>query len=471
MITNKTFDEIVLGESASTQNILTKKDIDLFGMMSGDMNPTHFSDEYAAMLLERHKVVGHSMWGGALISGLLGSRLPGPGTVYKTQTFEFHNATELGDTLTTTVTVTDKRAEDTTIVLDCMVRNQRDELVVSGVARVKAPTTKPTEAGSPYATMEIRETESFNQLIDMVKDWHPIPTAICHPCSEDALLGAIEAARLNLIEPILVGPRQRIEALADSLNLVLSPYRLVDTLHSHESAQKAVALCRDNEAQSLMKGSLHTDELLRAVADKEKGLRTGIRFSHVFIMDVPTYPRPLFITDAAINILPTLEEKVDILNNVIRLAHSLGNPMPKVAILSAVETVTQKIPATIDAAALCKMTDRGQITGAIIDGPLAFDNAISKEAARIKGITSPVAGEADIFLVPDLEAGNMLAKQLTYLTESDSAGLVMGAKVPIILTSRADSAESRLASCAVAVAYSYWQKEGALKKSTLYSPP
>ena len=468
MITNKTFDEISIGDRAAMQSTLTKRDIDLFGMLSGDMNPTHFSDEYAKMLLERHKVVGHSMWGGALISGLLGSKLPGPGTVYQAQTFEFHNPTELGDTLTATVTVTGKIAHDETIVLDCLVRNQRNELIVSGEARVKAPSRKPVDAGSPYLTMEIHETESFNQLIAMVKDWEPLPTAVCHPCSEDALLGAIEAARLNLIKPILVGPRQRLESLALSLNIDITPYRLIDTRHSHESAEKAVAICRLGEAEALMKGSLHTDELLREVASKERGLRTEARFSHVFIMDVPTYPRPLFITDAAVNILPTLEEKVDILNNAIRLAHALGNPEPKVAILSAVETVNQKIPATIDAAALCKMADRGQITGAIIDGPLAFDNAISKEAARIKGINSPVAGLADIFLVPDLEAGNILAKQLAYLANSDSAGLVMGAKVPIILTSRADSTESRLASCAVAVAYANWQKEGQLKKSTLY---
>ncbi|KJS03174.1 MAG: bifunctional enoyl-CoA hydratase/phosphate acetyltransferase [Desulfobulbaceae bacterium BRH_c16a] len=469
MITNKTFNEIAIGDCASLRSTLTKRDIDRFGMLSGDMNPTHFSDEYAQMLLLRNKAVGHSMWGAALISGLLGSTLPGPGTVYQAQTFQFHNPTEIGDTLTATVTVTGKIAENQIIVLDCQVRNQRGDLIVSGEAKVTAPIRKPTDIGSPYATMEIRETETFNQLLAMVREWDPIPTAVCHPCSEDALLGAVDAARQNLIVPILVGPRQRILSLALALNIDISPYRLLDTLHSHESAEKAVALCRLGEAGALMKGSLHTDELLREIANKERGLRTASRFSHVFIMDVPTYPRPLFITDAAVNILPSLEDKVDILNNVIRLAHALGNPEPKVAILSAVETVNQKIPATIDAAALCKMADRGQITGAIIDGPLAFDNAISKEAARIKGIRSPVAGVADICLVPDLEAGNILAKQLTYLADADSAGLVMGAKVPIILTSRADSAESRLASCAVAVAYAYWQKGELVKNSTLYS--
>jgi phosphate acetyltransferase len=247
--------------------------------------------------------------------------------------------------------------------------------------------------------------------------------------------------------------------LAESLNLDISSYRLVNALHSHDSATKAVALCRSGEAEALMKGSLHTDELMSAVVPSATGLRTERRISHIFAMDVPTYPRPLFITDAAINIYPTLEDKVDILKNAIQLAHALNIPQPKVAILSAMETVNPKIPGTIEAAALCKMADRGQITGAVIDGPLAFDNAISKEAALIKGIHSPVAGEADILLVPNMEAGNMLAKQLTYLGKADSAGIVLGAKVPIILTSRADSAEARMASCAVAAAFAHWLRE------------
>ncbi len=466
MITNKTFDEIQIGDTARMQRTLTKQDIDVFGLLSGDMNPTHFSDEYAQMLLERHKLVGHSMWGGALISSLLGNDLPGPGTVYQSQNFEFHNAVELGDTLTITVTAKSKNAADGSVLFDCLAVNQRDEKVITGVAKVKAPTKKPTDAGSPYATMQLRHKTAFKRLIDHVKDWEPIPTAVCHPCSKEALEGAIDAAKANLIDPILVGPEAKIRALAESLNLDISPYRLVDTLHSHDSAAKAVALCRSGEAEALMKGSLHTDELMSAVVPSATGLRTERRISHVFAMDVPTYPRPLFITDAAINIYPTLEDKVDILKNAIQLAHALNIPQPKVAILSAVETVNPKIPATIEAAALCKMADRGQIEGAIIDGPLAFDNAISKEAALIKGIHSPVAGEADILLVPDLEAGNMLAKQLTYLGRADSAGIVLGARVPIILTSRADSAEARLASCAVAVAFAHWLRgDQHIKKS------
>ena len=278
----------------------------------------------------------------------------------------------------------------------------------------------------------------------------PIPTAVVHPCEKTALTGAIEAGEEGLIIPILVGPAAKIESVAESAGIDLRGVQIVDTPHSQASASKAVELVREGRAELLMKGSLHTDELLGAVVARETGLRTGRRISHVFIMDVPTYHKVLIVTDEAINISPTLEDKADICQNAIDLAISLGLSRPKVAILAAVETVTSKMPATIDAAALCKMADRGQIKGGILDGPLAFDNAISKQAAEIKGIRSDVAGDPDILLVPDLEAGNMLAKQLSFLANADSAGLVLGARVPIILTSRADSIRSRIASCAVA---------------------
>jgi phosphotransacetylase len=279
----------------------------------------------------------------------------------------------------------------------------------------------------------------------------PIPTAVAHPCEESALSGAIEAAQLGLITPILVGPRARIEAIAKSARIDISGFEIVDAPHSNASAAKAVELLREARAELLMKGSLHTDELMAAVVSREGGLRTGRRISHVFVMDVPTYHKVLMITDGAINIAPTLEDKVDICQNAIDLALSLGVKTPKVAILAAVETVNSKMPATLDAAALCKMADRGQIKGGLVDGPLAFDNAISKEAAVTKGIASEVAGDPDILLAPDLEAGNILAKQLSFLANADSAGLVLGARVPIILTSRADSVRSRIASCGVAM--------------------
>jgi phosphate acetyltransferase len=294
-------------------------------------------------------------------------------------------------------------------------------------------------------------TGKYELLLRRCTGIEPVPTAVAHPCEASALRGALEAAEKGLIRPILVGPVGKIEEIARSADLALQGMDIVDAPHSHASAAKAVEIVREGRAELLMKGSLHTDELLGAVVARDTGLRSGRRLSHVFIMDVPTYHKVLMVTDAAINIAPTLEDKVDICQNAIDLAISLGMTQPKVAILAAVETVTSKMPATIDAAALCKMAERGQITGGILDGPLAFDNAVSKAAAETKGIKSEVAGDPDILLAPDLEAGNILAKQLTFLANADSAGLVLGARVPIILTSRADTVRSRIASCAVAV--------------------
>jgi phosphotransacetylase len=293
-------------------------------------------------------------------------------------------------------------------------------------------------------------TGKYEQLLERCRSLTPVPTAVAHPCEETALEGALDAAAKGLIVPILVGPEAKIREVAARSRLDLGNTRIVDAAHSHESAAKAVALVRAAEAEVLMKGSLHTDELLGAVVARETGLRTGRRISHVFIMDVPTYHKVLVITDAAINIAPTLEDKVDICQNAIDLARSFGVERPKVAILAAVEVVNSRMPATLDAAALCKMAERGQIKGGILDGPLAFDNAISRDSAKIKGIVSEVAGDPDILLAPDLEAGNMMAKQLSFLANADSAGLVLGARVPVILTSRADSLRSRIASCAVA---------------------
>jgi phosphate acetyltransferase len=292
-------------------------------------------------------------------------------------------------------------------------------------------------------------TGKYEQLLVRCRSLNPVPTAVVHPCEATALAGAVEAASLRLITPIYVGPAARIRDVAARNKIDLGSGQVIDVPHSHAAAAKAVELVRLGQAELLMKGSLHTDELLAAVVARDSGMRTARRISHVFIMDVPTYHKVLIVTDAAINIAPTLEEKIDICQNAIDLAISLGVSRPKLAILAAVETVTSKMPATLDAAALCKMAERGQITGALLDGPLAFDNAISKEAAQMKGIKSEVAGDPDILLVPDLEAGNILAKLLSYLANADSAGLVLGARVPIILTSRADSVRARIASCAV----------------------
>ena len=305
--------------------------------------------------------------------------------------------------------------------------------------------------------------EKYQRLIETAKALKPVPTAVAHPCDESSLSGAVDAAKLGLIKPILVGPRAKIEAVARQFKLDISGYELVDAPHSNAAAAKAVELVRAGKAEALMKGSLHTDELMAEVVRKDTGLRTARRISHCFVMDVPSHPDALIISDAAVNIAPTLEDKVDIVQNAIDLAKALGAPEVRVAILSAMETVNPKVPSTIEAAALCKMADRGQITGGILDGPLALDNAISPEAAQIKKIVSPVAGRANVLIVPDLEAGNMLAKSLSFLAGADSAGIVLGAKVPIILTSRADSVIARLASCAVAVLVAQARRESAAK--------
>jgi len=295
-----------------------------------------------------------------------------------------------------------------------------------------------------------RAHEKYQRLLDFCKSLPPTPTAVAHPCDESSLRGAVDAAALGLIAPTLVGPRARIEDTAARFRIDIGGMPIVDAPYSEASAARAVALVREGKAEALMKGSLHTDELMGAVVSRTEGLRTARRISHCFVMDVPSYPETLIVTDAAVNIAPTMEDKVHIIQNAIDLAHALRFPEVRVAILSAMETVNPKIPSTVEAGALCKMADRGQITGALIDGPLALDNAISLESVRIKKIASPVAGRANVLVVPDLEAGNMLAKSLTFLAQADAAGIVLGARVPIILTSRADSVTTRLASCGVA---------------------
>jgi phosphate acetyltransferase len=301
----------------------------------------------------------------------------------------------------------------------------------------------------------VQKHEKYERLIAATKGLQPLTTAVAHPCDETSLRGALDAADARMITPILIGPKERIRAVAASADLAIGNFEIIDVPYSHAAAEKAVEIVRAGKAELLMKGSLHSDEILGAVTNRDTGLRTARRISHVFVMAVPTHPETLFITDAAVNIAPNLQAKRDIVQNAIDLYAGLGLGTPKVAILSAVETVNPEIPSTIDAAALCKMADRGQITGGELDGPLAFDNAISPEAAHIKGIKSPVAGRAQILVVPDLEAGNMLAKNLSFLSRADAAGIVLGARVPIILTSRADNVRTRMASCAVAMLLAY----------------
>ncbi|MCS0583983.1 bifunctional enoyl-CoA hydratase/phosphate acetyltransferase [Massilia pinisoli] len=449
-IENRTFDELKVGDSASLARTLTRADIELFAVMSGDVNPAHLDDEYARSDMF-HKVIAHGMWSGALISTVLGTQLPGPGTIYLGQSLRFLKPVGLGDTVTVTLTVARLDPEKRRVALDCVVTNQDGQQVAAGTADVIAPAEKVARPRVALPEVRLRERGGrYRALLQAATDVPRVRTAVVHPVDTVSLLGFVEAAREGLIEPVLVGPEAKIRQAAAHANVDLTPYRIVPTEHSHAAADAAVALARSGDVGAIMKGALHTDELMHAVVAKDTGLRTGRRISHVFAMDVPTYPRPLFITDAAINVYPTLEDKRDIVQNAVDLAHALGMAAPRVAILSALETVSTKIASTIEAAALCKMAERGQIEGAIVDGPMAFDLAVSAEAAQTKGFVSPVAGQADILVVPDLEAGNMLAKQLEYLAEAQVAGIVLGARVPIILTSRADGPLARLASCALA---------------------
>ncbi|MBT0962735.1 bifunctional enoyl-CoA hydratase/phosphate acetyltransferase [Denitromonas iodatirespirans] len=449
-IENRTYDEIAIGDQARLVRTLKPNDIHLFAAMSGDVNPTHVDPEFARSSQFR-EVVGHSMWGSTLFSTILGTEFPGPGTVYITQSLKFWRPVGIADTLEVTVTCREKYDHNSHIVFDCVAINQDGLKVIDGTAEVLAPTEKikRPRVSLPEVTISDKELR-YQHLLSLTTGLSAVPTAVVHPCDASSLGGPLQAAEEGLIIPILVGPEAKIRSVAEEEGFDLTGLRIVDVPHSHAAAEAAVAMARKGEVEVLMKGSLHTDELMSAVVSRTHGLRTARRISHVFIAEVPTYPHPLLITDAAINIEPTLEEKVDIVQNAIDLAQIMGIVEPKVAILSAVETVTSKLRSTIDAAALCKMADRGQIKGGILDGPLAFDNAISLLAAKTKGINSAVAGNADILVVPDLESGNMVAKQLEYLADAVLAGVVVGTRVPIVLTSRADTAEARAASCAIA---------------------
>ncbi|MBT9594844.1 MAG: bifunctional enoyl-CoA hydratase/phosphate acetyltransferase [Vitreoscilla sp.] len=449
LIENLTYDEIQPGQRAQVMRTVTRDDISAFALISGDVNPAHVDAEYAQGT-RFHGVIAHGMFAGALISSVLGTEFPGPGTIYLEQSLRFHLPVRVGDTLMVSVQVLEKDDERHNLKLECLVLNQRGEQVVSGLALVRAPLHKVARPRAALPTMHLFDPEvRLAEWMQSLRSHAPVRCAVVHPCDLGSLQGALEAAAAGLIDPVLVGPAARLHALAEQLGVALDGMTVLDTAHSHASAAGAAGLAARGEVAMLMKGSLHTDELMTAVL-AEHGLRTGRRMSHVFRFEVPAYPKPLLVTDAAINISPSLEDKADIVRNAIGVAHALGVARPKVALLSAIETVTPRLTSTLDAAALCKMADRGQIAGAVLDGPLAFDNAISAEAAAIKGIESPVAGDADILVVPDLESGNMLAKQLEYLAGASGCGVVLGARVPIALTSRADPPISRQGSVALA---------------------
>jgi phosphate butyryltransferase len=445
-IENRTFDEMAVGDTASLSHTVTQRDIDLFATVTGDVNPAHVDAAFAATDMFHHIII-HGMWGAGLISAALGTKLPGPGTIYLGQDLRFRFPVSIGDTITATLTVAEKKPEKGDVTLACVCTNQNGKAVITGNAFTRAPKEKIRVRRTILPEVVIGRHDAMHAILAKATG-APVPTAIVFPVDAISLTAAVEGATAGLITPILIGPEALIRNLAKTAALDITACRVIDAPTPEAAAALGAKMAHDGEAGAIMKGDLHTDILMHEVVAT---LRTARRISHVYLLDVPGYPRPLLLTDAAINMTPDLDEKADIIRNAIGLAHAIGIFSPRVAILAAVETVNPRQPSTLDAAALCKMADRGQISGGLLDGPLAFDNAISIIAAKAKGIVSEVAGYADILVVPDLEAGNMLAKQLTFMSGAEAAGIVLGATVPIILTSRADSARTRLASCALAV--------------------
>ena len=444
-VENHPFNELKVGDSASITKTVTIDDLRLFAAATGDANPSMLDPEFADSSIYR-EVVAHGMWSGAMLVNLLGSELPGLGTILVDQNLRYLRPVTVGDAVTFKITVERKYERTQHVLFDAEVTLANGLRAVTGTLEVLAPTEKIVrqQLCVPEATLSNRD-ERFQRFIALAEGMDPVATAVVHPCDEESLKGAILAAARGLICPILVGPSDRIHQIAHAIGVDISRFQLIDSPYSQESARIAVELVRKGKAEALMKGSLHTDELMQAILTQTP-LRTKRRMSHLFRFDVPMYDKPLFITDAALNIHPQLLEKADIVQNAIDAVRIFGLDSPKVAILSAVETINPALTSTLDAAALCKMAERGQIHGGQLDGPLAFDNAISPEAARIKGLRSVVAGQADILVVPDLESGNMLAKQLRYMAGASGAGLVLGARVPIALTSRADGPRARIAS-------------------------
>ena len=427
-----------LGLAATSEHDLQERGFDVVAALFGtpDAAPGRLPDAALALLMH------------GIILDFVARRLPGPGCDVLEERIRFVADPAVGDRVVITGKIAARPSAETAtvaITVECA-----RGMLAEGAVEVRLPAEPVTLRPEARPDIILHRHRHLERLMSRAAAAPPTSAAVAWPCDRDSLLGPWQAMQAGGFHPILVGPRIEMEKAAKAAGISLDGCEMMEAATPAEAAAAAARLCRDGAAQALMKGSLHTDELMAAVVAREAGLRTTRRISHVFAMDVPSYHKPLFVTDAAINIAPDLMTKADIVQNAVDMLHALGNSLPKVAILSAVETVNPKIPGTLDAALLCKMADRGQITGALLDGPLAFDNAISRAAAQIKKITSPVAGDADVLVVPDLEAGNMLAKQLSYLAGADSAGIVLGARVPVILTSRADSVASRLASIALA---------------------
>lgn len=447
---NRTFSELQVGDSAELRRVCTADDLFVFASASGNHNPLHLPGYDLDQDGRQDDVTAPAMWVGALISAVLGNILPGAGTRYRSQKFEFLGRAKAGDDLVARVRLTEKRDDGDVVLATTVYREAPEELLLKGEAVVTAPNTKIAYEAQDIPGLVVERHRHFDALVARAETLEPLTVAVVAPEEPNSLGGALLAAQHHLITPILIGARAKIEAAAKDCDQSLDGIEILDVADHAAASNLAVDLVAQHRVGAVMKGHLHTDELLHAALRKENGLRSGRRFTHIFVMDVPGLAHPLLVMDAAINIQPDLATKIDIVQNAIDLAISLGIAQPKVGVLSAVETVNPQIPSSVDAALLSKMAERGQISGGLVDGPLAMDNAIDVAAARTKGIVSPVAGHADILVVPNLDAGNMVAKQLTYVSHAEGAGLVMGAKVPIILTSRADSAKARLASCAVA---------------------
>ena len=455
---NRTWDELKVGDAASIEKRVTSRDLFLFAHASGNLNPLnipHLDVENEGS----NSVVAPSMWLGSLISSVLGNILPGPGTLYRSQDFEFMGRAHVGDFLKVAVTLLEK-SQSPSVVFGTTVTDSNGVCIASGKAIVDAPVEDVYLGPNELPGLLMDDHDHFDRLIAEAKKLEPMPTAVVFPDDSASLSGTFLAMTEGLIVPILIGSRQRIQKAADEAHLDISNVQILDIADPKLAAAKAVELVHQQKVTAIMKGNLHSDELLAQVVKKDGGLRTQRRISHVFVLNVASLEQPLFITDAAINIAPDLPTKVDIIQNAIDLARACGIKLPYVAVLSAVETVSFHIPSSMDAAILAKMADRGQITGGLVDGPLAMDNAIDMGAAKTKHLISPVAWKAQILVVPNLEAGNMLAKQLTFVSHAQPAGLVLGAQVPIMLTSRADNERARLASCALAQLYHAFLKNG-----------
>ena len=448
-IQNRTFDEIEVGASSELIRVLRAEDIYLFAAISGDINPTHLDPEYAQEGQFRD-IVGHSLWSTTLLSAIFGNEFPGPGTVYVAQNLNFWRPATVGDTVTVTVICREKIEHNHHIIFDCKAVNQSSVKIMDGTAEVIAPTYRIRRPRVlPPAVHVADREERFQRLLAISEGLPPVEIAVIFPCDPDSLRGPLSAADLGLVKPILVGPDRKIRALAEEQSIDIKGVRIINAADRFTAANVGVSLARD-EGIALMKGALSTSELMSPVVARDSGLLGTRRISHVYYASVPGYYKPLLVTDAAVNLSPSLAHKRDIIQNAIDLAHILGVEEPKVAVLAATDQINPKMPSTIDAKALCIMAKNGEITGGIVDGPLAFDEDISVRAARIKCVDSPVAGAADILAAPNVETAGVIAKQLEYFSGALMGGIVLGAKAPIVLTSRAYTAQTRMVSCAIA---------------------